>query len=131
MTQAAKVRPSAGEMAILAMLWQEGPLSLAEAHRRFDQYGRQVSYPTMQTRLNRLVVKRWAKRSHDRPARYAASVTAEAVAAGHLDQWFRAAKRASVAPLVAQLITESPLTADEIDELRRLLAEAEKSVLSP
>jgi BlaI family transcriptional regulator, penicillinase repressor len=127
MKKPAKVRPSAGEMAILAMLWQEGPLSLAEAHRRFAHFGRRVSYPTMQTRLNRLVVKRWARRSDERPARYAAAVTPEAVAAGHLDQWLRAARRASVAPLVAQLIAESPLTADEIHELKRLLAEAEKS----
>ena len=54
MKKPVKVRPSAGEIAILAMLWREGPLSLAQAHQRFGQYGRPVGYPTMQTRLNRL-----------------------------------------------------------------------------
>jgi BlaI family transcriptional regulator, penicillinase repressor len=128
MKRRAKVRPSGGEMAILQMLWQEGPLSLAEAHQGFAHYGRPVGYPTMQTRLNRLVKKKWLRRSDDRPARYAAAITPDEAAAGHLDQWLRVARQAQVAPLVAQLLSENSLTAEEIHELQRLLSEAEKSL---
>ena len=108
------------------MLWQEGPLTHAEAHRRFGDYGRPVSFPTMQTRLNRLVAKGVLSRNTDRPALYAAAVTAEQVGATHLDHLAATVSRNSVAPLVAHLISERPLTPDEIRELRRLLAEAEK-----
>ena len=127
MKKPVKVRPSSGEIAILAMLWQEGPLSLAEAHKRFGQYGRPVGYPTMQTRLNRLCAKGWVGRSDERPSLYTASVSAEEVAAGHLDQWLSMAKSAGVAPLVAHLIAESRLTPKEIQELKKLLTEAEKN----
>ncbi|MGA2062189.1 MAG: BlaI/MecI/CopY family transcriptional regulator [Thermoguttaceae bacterium] len=127
MKKQVKVRPSVGEIAILAMLWQEGPLSLAQAHQRFGQYGRPVGYPTMQTRLNRLSAKGWVRRSEDRPSLYSAFVTADEVAAGHLDQWLSMAKTAGVAPLVAHLIAESPLTTKEIQELKKLLTEAEKT----
>ena len=127
MKKPVKVQPSSGEIAILAMLWQEGPLSLAQAHQRFGRYGRPVGYPTMQTRLNRLAAKGWVGRSDERPSLYSASVTADEVAAGHLDQWLSMAKTAGVALLVAHLIAESPLTPKEIQELRRLLTEAEKA----
>ena len=122
----AAIRLSTGEMEILSMLWQEGPLTLAEAHARFPNYGRPVSYPTMQTRLNRLADKGVVGRSADRPAVYRAAVTAERVGKGHFSQLLDRIGRHLAAPLVAQLISDHPLTADEIADLRRLLDEAEK-----
>ncbi len=121
---------SRGEMEMLAMLWEEGPLGLAEAHRRFGRYGKPVSYPTVQTRLNRLAAKGLVRRSDDRPAVYAAAVTREQVAAGHLDQLLRAARHHSVVPLVAHLISERPLSAEEIRKLKDLLAESAKAARS-
>jgi BlaI family transcriptional regulator, penicillinase repressor len=122
-----KLRLAAGEMELMALLWREGPLTLAEAHRRFMGYGRPVSYPTMQTRLNRLVDKGWLSRSDDRPAVYAAAVTAEEVGAEHVDHWLRTTRQETVVPLVAHLIAEHPLSPQEIKDLKCLLAEAEKS----
>jgi len=111
------VRLSAGEMELMNMLWQEGPVTIADAH--------QVGYPTMQTRLNRLVDKGLATRSEERPARYKATVTVDQVAAGHLDQMLDRLTGTSVAPLVCHLISERPLTQQEISEVRELLSEAE------
>ena len=66
------------------MLWAEGPLTIREAHEGFGAYGKPVSYPTMQTRLNRLAEKGLVSRSEDRPARYRAAVSRDQVTVGHL-----------------------------------------------
>lgn len=109
----------------MAMLWEQGPLTLSESHQRFGRYGRPVSYPTMQTRLNRLVQKGHLTRSRERPANYRAAITADQVGAGHLDQLLDKLGRNSVVPLVAHLISERSLSPDEVRELKRLLARAE------
>jgi predicted transcriptional regulator len=121
-----RLRPASGELEIMAMLWREGPLTLADAHERFADYGRPVSYPTMQTRLNRLAAKRMVRRSSDRPALYAAAISADEVGAEHLDHWLHTTQQETVVPLVAHLISERSLTGQEIVELKRLLDEAEK-----
>jgi BlaI family transcriptional regulator, penicillinase repressor len=121
-----RLRPAPGELEIMAMLWREGPLTLATAHQRFAGYGRMVSYPTMQTRLNRLAAKGMVHRSGDRPARYSAAISAEEVGAEHLDRWLHTTRQETVVPLVAHLISERPLTELEIGELKRLLDVAER-----
>jgi len=126
-----KLRLAPGELELMAMLWREGPLTLSEAHQRFGSYGRPVGYPTMQTRLNRLAAKGFLRRSGDRPAVYLAAVTAEEVGAEHLDHWLHTTQQETVVPLVAHLISEHPLSELEISELKRLLAEAEKSQSTP
>jgi BlaI family penicillinase repressor len=110
----------------MSLLWDHGPLTIAEAHKLFPQYGRPIGYPTMQTRLNRLVDKKLSLRTDDRPARYAAGVSNSDVATGHLDELLEKLSCESVAPLVSHLISERPLTSAEIDELRVLLAKAER-----
>ena len=125
-SQKKRLRPAPGELEIMAMLWREGPLTLAEAHARFADYGRPVSYPTMQTRLNRLAAKGMVRRSGDRPACYVAAISAEEVGVEHLDRWLHTTRQETVVPLVAHLISERPLSEQEIGELRRLLNEAER-----
>jgi BlaI family penicillinase repressor len=63
-------RFSAGELEILAMLWAQGPTTLAEAHQSFGAYGRPVGYTTMQTRLNRLVRKGAVRRRAALPEQF-------------------------------------------------------------
>ncbi len=120
-------RLSTGEMEILTMLWDEGPLGLADAARRFGRYGRPVSYPTMQTRLNRLVVKKLVTRSDSRPAIYEAAVTRQDVTARQLDQVLKTTRQSSVVPLVAHLLSERPLTPAEVRDLRKLLSESART----
>jgi len=111
----------------MAMLWERGPLTIAQAHEIFGRGARPVGYPTMQTRLNRLVDKAYVRRTDERPAQYEAAITAEQVSAGHLRQILDAIGPQKVVPLVAHLIAERSLSKAEIDDLKRLLAEAEKS----
>lgn len=124
--RARRIDVAPGELELLAMLWDRGPLTLGEAHRSFGHYGRPVSYPTMQTRLNRLVDKGMVLRSDTRPARYWATVTSEQVGAGLMDRLLKALGHASPVPLVARLISERPLTSEEVEQLKGLLAAAER-----
>jgi BlaI family transcriptional regulator, penicillinase repressor len=116
-------RLSPGEMEILQMLWRQGPVSLSEAQAGL---GRAIGYTTMQTRLNRLVDKRVVTRTADRPARYAAAVAPAEVSARHLDLLLERVSQGSVVPLVAHLVRDRELSAAEIDELKQLIAEAER-----
>ncbi|HZW31497.1 MAG TPA: BlaI/MecI/CopY family transcriptional regulator [Isosphaeraceae bacterium] len=120
------IRVAAGEMAILGMLWTEGPLTIREAHEEFAAYGKPVSYPTMQTRLNRLAEKGLVIRSEDRPARYRAAVSRDQVTVGHLRELVAKIGRGDVVPLVARLLSEQTLTAEQIARLKELLAQAQQ-----
>ena len=107
-------RLSSSEMELMRMLWERGPLTLAKAHDLFGGYGAPIAYPTMQTRLNRLVAKGFAARNDERPAAYRAELTPDQTAAGLLQQLLEKLVKGSVAPLMTKLISERPLTAEEI-----------------
>jgi predicted transcriptional regulator len=105
------------------MLWSAGPLSLSEAHRAL---GERIGYTTVQTRLNRLVHKRIAQRSSDRPARYEAAVTPAEVGASDLSLLVERVAGGSVVPLVAHLVRDRSLSSAELSELKQLIEEAER-----
>ncbi|OGV70220.1 MAG: hypothetical protein A3K19_16580 [Lentisphaerae bacterium RIFOXYB12_FULL_65_16] len=118
---------STGEMEFMDLLWTRGPLSLCEAH---ESFGRDIGYTTVQTRLNRLVDKGLVTRTDDRPAKYVAAVAPAAVSAGHLAVLVQRVAGGSIVPLVAQLVASRPLPPDEIAELKKLIADAEKVALT-
>lgn len=114
---------SPGEMEIMGLLWEHGPLSLAEAH---EKVGRPIGYTTVQTRLNRLVEKGYSKRSNERPARYSAAISQADVSANHLELLVDRVTRGNVVPLVAHLVDDRSLTQEELSELRRIIEQAER-----
>ncbi len=120
------IRVAAGEMEILGMLWAEGPLTIREAHGRFAAYGKPVSYPTMQTRLNRLAEKGLVARSEERPARYRAAASRDQVTVGHLRELVAKISGGDVVPLVARLLSQRTLSGEQIARLTELLEQARK-----
>jgi predicted transcriptional regulator len=120
------IRVAGGEMEILSMLWAEGSLTIREAHERFGAYGKPVSYPTMQTRLNRLAEKGLVIRSEDRPARYRGAVSRDQVTVGHLRELVAKICRGDIVPLVARLLSEQTLTEEQIALLKELLEKAQQ-----
>lgn len=114
---------SPGEMEFMGLLWEHGPLSLAEAHARV---GRPIGYTTVQTRLNRLAEKGFAKRSDDRPAKYSAAISQRDVSANHLELLLDRVTQGNVVPLVAHLVDDRSLTHEEVGELRRIIEQAER-----
>ena len=123
MTKRKQSRLSAGELEVLQMLWRRGPVTLSEAQDGFD---REIGYTTVQTRLNRLVEKGIVTRTPDRPARYSAAVAQQEVSARHLDLLVERVTGGSVVPLVAHLVRDRTLPADDLAELKQLIAQAER-----
>ena len=117
---------SAGELEIMAVLWERGEVTLAEAHQALNAK-RPLGYTSAQTRLNRLVVKGVVSRTRQRPARYGAVVRPDAVGARHLDVLLERVRGFRVVPLVAHLIRDRKLSPGEIAELKQLITEAEAS----
>jgi predicted transcriptional regulator len=125
MTKPRKKSPrlTAGEMEIMHMLWDRGPVTLSEAQAGL---GRRIGYTTMQTRLNRLAEKGVVTRTADRPARYAPAVAREEVSARHLALLVERVSGGSVVPLVAHLVRDWQLSPEEIAELKQLITQAER-----
>ena len=118
---------SAREMEWMELLWEQGPLTLAEAHERL---GRGIGYTTAQTQLNRLVKKGAVRRTDERPARYAAAAPAERVRKSQISTLIERFRGLGVVPLVAHLVQDESLTAAEVAELKQLIAAAERRLSS-
>lgn len=116
-------RLAAGELEILQMLWRQGSVTILEAQQAL---GLPIGYTTVQTRLNRLVKKSAAARSAERPAKYSAAITADDVGQSDLDTLVERVTAGRVTPLVAHLLQRHKLSAAEIQELKQLVAEAER-----
>jgi len=122
-----KTKLSPGEMEIMSLLWDDGPLTLSEAHDSMrQQVSPDIGYTTVQTRLNRLVEKGLAARTDERPGRYSAAITRHDVSANHLELLVDRVTQGSIVPLVAHLVDDNSLTKQEFSELKRIIREAEK-----
>lgn len=114
-----------GEISIVRMLWDKGPLPLAEAHDEMCRRGPTIGYTTVQTRLERLVEKQVLTKTRDRPAKYQAAIDPNDVSAPLLDLLLE--RVSGVVPLFQHLIAAPSLTDDDLAEMKRLIAQAEKS----
>lgn len=116
-------RLGTGELEVLEMLWRDEPVSLSQAH---EGLGQPIGYTTVQTRLNRLVKKGVVKKSSDRPALYSAAISREQVNQHDLDLLVERVNDGAFLPLVAHLVGDRKLSRDEIDQLKEIIADAEK-----
>ena len=119
-------RLSSGEINVLRMLWEVGPATLSDAHGAMEARGHRVGYTTVQTRLERLVQKGVVGKTLGRPAKYSAGVSPEEVSGPLLELLVE--RVSGPVPLVAQLLQDPSLTAEDVEELKRLIAEAEQTV---
>jgi len=127
-TKRSAVRLSASELEVLEMLWREGAVTILQAQQAL---GLPIGYTTVQTRLNRLVAKRVAKKTTARPALYSASITADDVQRHDLDLLVQRVSQGRVAPLVAHLLRREDVSPEELAELKRLVAQAERQAKRP
>ena len=118
-----EIRLGAGELELLDVLWREGPVSISEALSGLE---REQGYTTVQTRLERLVAKKVAKKSRTRPAKYTAAISEADVTRDDLNVLVRRVTRGKVVPLIAHLVNDRSLSPDEIEEIRQLITDAEQ-----
>ena len=118
-----ELRLAVGEIEILEILWKAGAATIAEAH---ELHERKIGYTTVQTRLNRLVEKGLVKKTGAHPASYQAIIQPEDVSRDDLKVLVDRVTGGRVVPLVAHLVKDRELSAEEIRELKKLIDEAER-----
>ena len=116
-------RLSAGELEILQVLWRDGPVTISEARHGLR---RTIGYTTVQTRLNRLAEKGVITRTTERPAKYQAAVAPEEVSTSYLKLLLERVSGGSIVPLVAHLMKDRKLSAEDIAALRKLITESQR-----
>ena len=114
------VKLSPGELEILELLWNSGPLTIAGAHQAFMDRGRKIGYPTVQTRLNRLAVKGILRKNGEYPAEYEAVPEPSEVSGNYFDL-LETLCGGSLAPLMIYLSGKRVLKPKEIEILREIL----------
>ncbi|MEK7678415.1 MAG: BlaI/MecI/CopY family transcriptional regulator [Verrucomicrobiota bacterium] len=118
-------RMSAGDMTLMRMLWEKGPVCLSQAHRAMCELQGEVGYTTVQTRLDRLVAKQAVRKSTERPTRYEAVLKPEEVSRPMLSLLLE--RVSGPVPLVAHLVNDPAVSPDELKEMKRLIEDAEKN----
>ena len=116
-------RLAPGELEILQMLWRESGVTILEAQQAL---GLPIGYTTVQTRLNRLVKKGVAAKTRQRPAKYSAKLTPDDVSQNDLDLLVERVSDGTVVPLVAHLVNRKDLAKSEIQQIKQLIADAER-----
>jgi BlaI family transcriptional regulator, penicillinase repressor len=114
-------RLTRGELQILQMLWRMQGVTIAGAHQALAE---PIGYSTVQTRLNRLVRKGLVRKTNDTPTKYEAAIQPQDVVESELRTLVRDVS-GGVVPLVAQLFREHQPSANELDEIRQLIRQAE------
>lgn len=114
-----------GEFELLELFWKHGEMTIAQTHEKLVAKGRKIAYPTVQTRLNRLVEKEIIRKSGHYPAVYDAAVMQEDASGPYYDQ-LEAFCGGDIAPLMLHLAEKRDFKPSEIDALRKIIDRYEK-----
>ena len=121
------IRLSEFELDVMAHFWTDRELSAPELFERIgDERG--VAYSTVKTIIDRLEEKGAIERvaNRGRTIFYTASIKRERVRKPLVRSFLRRLFGNDLRPLFAQLLQDEKLSEDELDYLRRLVAETER-----
>jgi predicted transcriptional regulator len=122
MARPASSHPTDGELEILRVLWDRGPATLGEICETLRRE-RDVATTTVATMLRVMLDKRLVKRKQaGRAAQWSAAVSREAAARSMVGKLVDGIFDGSAGLLVAHLVEGGKLSAEELAELRQLLA---------
>ncbi|MFO0826796.1 MAG: BlaI/MecI/CopY family transcriptional regulator [Phycisphaerales bacterium] len=112
------------ELAVLRILWDFGPQTVRGVMERLHERGRRVAYTTVLTFLTRLEQKGVVRSDrNDQAYVYKAKVSRESVTKTRvralLDQLYDGA----AGPVLVHLVENERLTAKEVSQLRKLIAD--------
>lgn len=121
MARPASPHPTDGELEILRVLWDRGPLALSELCESLRQQ-REVATTTVATMLRVMLDKRLVKRKPaTRGHQWAAAVSQEAAAETMVEKLVDGVFDGSAHRLVAHLVEAGQLSNKELAELRDLI----------
>jgi BlaI family transcriptional regulator, penicillinase repressor len=115
--------PTAREMEILKVLWEHGPCSVREVHRHLSRQG-EVAYNTVQTLLRIMEMPKRLVEHHveGRTFIYTACFNRDESTLRFLDRVFDGA----ASELVLSLLRSERVSAEELEEMQRLIEDARR-----
>ncbi len=117
-SQITKLSP--GEAELLEIFWSQGPLTLADLHKKHADQNGKPTVQTLQTRVNRMVAKELLHRNDEFPAIYRSAVSKEKTRGKFFDLLEELAGR-NLAPLMLHLAKKRTLTDEEIAALETVI----------
>jgi len=112
----------AAELEVLKTLWDQGPCTVRDVLNHLLQRGRKLAYTTVLTFLTRLEQKGFVLSNKSGLAYvYRAKVTRERVSRSRIRSLVQELYDGAAGALVLQLMQSERLSAEEIEELQRLL----------
>ena len=118
------IKLSPGELELLELLWNSGPLTISGVHQEFLQRNRKIGYPTVQTRLNRLADK-GILRKKGYPALYEATLKPSDITGQYFDL-LETLCGGNVATFMLHLTGKRSLGNAEIEVLKKIIEEHEQ-----
>lgn len=123
----ATARPSELELQILGLLWDHGPLTVRDVLERLSD-GKERAYTTVLTTLQVMERKKQVRhRTEGRTHIYAARVTREQITGPLLSGLIHHVFGGKATAAMAQMLDASELDAADLEELRQLIDDHEKS----
>ncbi len=118
--------PTDVELQILRVLWEHGPCSLGQAHQVLSQ-SRDKGYTTTQKMIQVMMDKGLVARDESvRPNLYRAAASQDKTQLRLIDDLAKRAFGGSAKKLAMSLLLNKRLKLEELEELHRLIEEAEK-----
>lgn len=120
---------SKGEMIVASALWRLGTATLGQLHAEVEST-ETMEYATVQSYIRRLESKGYVKAKKDgRNKIYRPAVKPEKVIGQTVDDMLNQLVSGQSMPVFRHLIQNRPVTRSELDELRRMIDEAESNAL--
>ncbi|MDZ4828950.1 MAG: BlaI/MecI/CopY family transcriptional regulator [Phycisphaerae bacterium] len=112
------------ELAVLRVLWDFGPQTVREVMEHLHERGRRVAYTTVLTFLTRLEQKGVARSDrNDQAYVYRAKVSRASVTKSRVKALLEELYDGAAGPVVMHLVENERLTADEVTQIRKLIAD--------
>lgn len=110
------------ELAVMRVLWEEGPLTVRDVMNRLHDRGRRVAYTTVLTFLTRLEQKGMvASDKRDTAYVYRSKISRQSVTTSRIRALVDQLYDGAAAPVLLHLIENERFTQDEIAQLRRMI----------
>jgi predicted transcriptional regulator len=111
-----------GELAVMRVLWDFGPLTVRDVMQHLHERGKTVAYTTVMTFLTRLEQKAVvSSNKRDTAYVYRARVTRESVSATRIRSLLDQLYDGAATPMLLQLIEHERLSGEELAQLRKLI----------
>lgn len=116
------------ELRVMKALWELGKASVAEVRASLQSRGNELAYTTVMTLLGRLAAKNAVVVDKTRePFVYKPAFRRESVLRERLREFVRDVFDGQADSLVLRLVEDESLTREELREIERKIAEAEKT----